>query len=218
MAETLKPLTSEAIALTEKKMDMTLDQIIKMSKKPTQRGGLKNHRLPNKNQRFGLGSLQGHGGRGNPMKVRQFMDSRSSLRQGALAQRRSSFQGNNHFPLAAEVAKKAGVAPARNVRPFNRTRLGNWNKQRTGAPQSIQRTAEVGFVNKQHQGQFQFQARMVAQPRQKGTLDSLFANMKEQRMRMQSHQNNTAGRRGGFGRRYPQQQQRSGRGRNYYAN
>ncbi|RRT83934.1 hypothetical protein B296_00015632 [Ensete ventricosum] len=33
-----KPLTAEAIALTEKKMDMTLDDIIKMSKKNTSKG------------------------------------------------------------------------------------------------------------------------------------------------------------------------------------
>ncbi|KAI3935129.1 hypothetical protein MKX01_031396 [Papaver californicum] len=215
MAATTKPLTSEAIALTEKKMDMTLDEIIKMSKKPTQR--LKNHRIPNKTQKFGGGAQGNNGVRGNPFKVRQFMDSRSSVRQGALAQRRSNFQANNHFPLATEVAKKAGAAPARN-RPFNRSRQGNWNKQRTGAPQSIQRTTEVGFLNKQQQGPFQFQAKMVTQPRQKGqTLDSLFANMKEQRMRMQSQQNNTAGRRGGFVRGSPQYQ-RSGRGRGYYAN
>ncbi|KAI3942182.1 hypothetical protein MKW98_003781, partial [Papaver atlanticum] len=50
--------------------------------------------------------------------------------KGALAQRRSSFKGNSHFPLAAEVAKKAGASPARNIRPFNRTRQGNRNKQR----------------------------------------------------------------------------------------
>ncbi|MCL7035238.1 hypothetical protein MKW94_014580 [Papaver nudicaule] len=202
---TLKPLTSEAIALTEKKMDMTLDEIIKMSKKPSVQ---KNHRIPNKNQKFGV--------RGNPMKVKQFMDSRSSVRQGALAKRRSNFQVN-HFPLATEVAKKAGVAPVRN-RPFNRSRQGNnWNKQRNGAPQSIQRTGGVGFLNKQ-QAPLQFQAKMVAQPRQRAqTLDSLFANMKEQRMRMQSQQNNTTGRRDGFVRGAPQQQ-RSGRGRGYYAN
>ncbi|KAI3857603.1 hypothetical protein MKW98_028867 [Papaver atlanticum] len=84
-------------------MDMTLDQIIKMSKKPTQRGGLKNHRIFNKNQKFGLGSLQGHGGRGNPLKMRQFMDSREHLLR---------------------------EAPARNIRPFNCSRHGNWNKQR----------------------------------------------------------------------------------------
>ncbi|KAI3943986.1 hypothetical protein MKX01_004288 [Papaver californicum] len=127
MAATTKPLTSEAIALTEKKMDMTLDEIIKMSKKPTQR--LKNHRIPNKNQKFGGGGAQGNDGvRGNPLKVRQFMNFRSSVRQGALAQRRSNFQANSHFPLATEVAKKAGAAPARS-RPFNRSRQGNWNKQ-----------------------------------------------------------------------------------------
>ncbi|KAI3832826.1 hypothetical protein MKX03_026587, partial [Papaver bracteatum] len=110
-----------------------------------------------------------------------------------------------------------GVVPSFELR-YPTVGGGSVHVMQNGAPQSIQRTAEVGFVNKQHQGQLQFQARMVAQPRKKGTLDSLFANMKEQRMRMQSHQINTAGRRGGFARRSPQQQQRSGRGRNYYTN
>ncbi|OVA14692.1 hypothetical protein BVC80_1819g4 [Macleaya cordata] len=123
-----KPLTSEAIALTEKKMDMTLDEIIKMSKKPTTK--VKKQRVPNKGQKFfnaGAGAAaRGNPASGNSLKVRQFMDSRSSVRQGALAQRRSNFQGN-HFSLATEVARKAAAAPTRN-RPFNRSRPVNWNK------------------------------------------------------------------------------------------
>ncbi|MCL7040709.1 hypothetical protein MKW94_016986 [Papaver nudicaule] len=133
---TIKPLTSEAIALTEKKMDMALDEIINMSKKPSQQRTLKNHRI------FGFRCCcccccclcfdfteqkPGGGVRGNPMKVKQFMDSGAC---GALAQRRSDFQANNHFPLATEVAKKAGVAPVCS-RPFNSSRqANNWNKQR----------------------------------------------------------------------------------------
>lgn len=40
-----KPLTTEAIALTEKKMDMALEDIIKMSKNPKSRGR-KQRRVP----------------------------------------------------------------------------------------------------------------------------------------------------------------------------
>ncbi|PIA48988.1 hypothetical protein AQUCO_01300094v1 [Aquilegia coerulea] len=117
-----KPLTNEAIALTEKKMSMALDDIIKMNKKPTVKAN--NRRASNKTQRpFNAA------GQGNSLKMRRFMDSRSSLRQGALAQRRSNYQGNQ-FPRATEAARKAATAPIRN-RPFNRNRMdNNWNKPR----------------------------------------------------------------------------------------
>lgn len=108
-----KPLTTAAIAMTEKKMDMALDDIIKMSKAGTGANKAKKQRIPNKNQKFSNNVAQD-----KPMKFKRFMDSRSSLRQGVLAQRRSSFQGNQ-FPLAAEAARKAAVAPIRN-RNFNR--------------------------------------------------------------------------------------------------
>ncbi|KAL6530866.1 hypothetical protein OROGR_014726 [Orobanche gracilis] len=116
----MKPLTSEAIALTEKKMDMTLDDIIKMS----QTHGMKpkTQRVSNKGQKFVNKVSQD-----NSLKVRRFMDTRSSIRQGALAQRRSNFQANQ-FPLATEAAKKAAVAPIRG-RAFNRTRRFNVNKR-----------------------------------------------------------------------------------------
>ncbi|KAI3691859.1 hypothetical protein L6452_31661 [Arctium lappa] len=108
-----KPLTTAAIAMTEKKMDMALDDIIKMSKTGTGTNKAKKQRIPNKNQKFSNNVAQD-----KPMKLKRYMDSRSSLRQGVLAQRRSSFQGNQ-FPLAAEAARKAAVAPIRN-RNFNR--------------------------------------------------------------------------------------------------
>lgn len=116
-----KPLTSEAIALTEKKMDMTLDDIIKLSKKPPTRA--KKQRASNKSQKFLNNIVQD-----KSLKMRRFMDSRSSLRQGVLAQRRSNFQVNQ-FPLATEVARKAAVAPMRN-RAFNRNRMVNMTKSR----------------------------------------------------------------------------------------
>ncbi|KAL6997994.1 hypothetical protein U1Q18_008118 [Sarracenia purpurea var. burkii] len=61
-------------------------------------------------------------------KIRRFLDSRSSLRQGVLAQKRSNFQGNQ-FPLATEAARKAAVVPIRN-RAFNRGRGVNVNQPR----------------------------------------------------------------------------------------
>ena len=50
------------------------------------------------------------------------------LIKGVLAQRRSNFQGNR-FPLAAEAARRAAVAPFR-IRAFNGSRVANLNKPR----------------------------------------------------------------------------------------
>lgn len=116
-----KTLTSETIALTEKKMDMTLDDIIKMSKTNTTK--TKKQRVSNRSQKFSNNIAQD-----KSAKIRRFMDTRSSMRQGALAQRRSNFQGDQ-FPLATEAARRAAVAPIRN-RPFSRSRAVNVNKQR----------------------------------------------------------------------------------------
>lgn len=117
-----KPLTSEAVAVTEKKVDMALDDIIKMSKKST--NGKRQRRVSNKNQKPVNG-----GAKEAALKVRRYMDSRSSVRQGFLAKRRSNFQ-QNHFPLAAEAAQKAAVAPLR-ARAYNAApRVGKFNKPR----------------------------------------------------------------------------------------
>ncbi|PPD84675.1 hypothetical protein GOBAR_DD18363 [Gossypium barbadense] len=84
------PLTSEAIALTEKKMNMTLGELLaNKSHKPVSNAA--------KEKAF---------------KVRQYMDSCSSLRRGVLAQRRSNIQGNR-FPFTAEASRRAAVAPLR---------------------------------------------------------------------------------------------------------
>ncbi|KAI3468603.1 hypothetical protein Pfo_025266 [Paulownia fortunei] len=178
-----KPLTNEAIALTEKKMDMTLDDIIKMSK--TNAVKPKKQRVSNLGQKF-----VDNAALDKSLKARRFMDTRSSIRQGALARRRSNFQGNQ-FPLATEAARKAAVVPSRN-RAFNRSRPFNVNKPRVGAP-TVQKVAANGggfTVKKPLQ-----QANVV--PKQKPqTLDSLFANMKEQRMRVLSQQNNGSRRNG----------------------
>ncbi|ONI07440.1 hypothetical protein PRUPE_5G120800 [Prunus persica] len=180
-----KPLTTETIALTEKKMDMTLDDIIKMSK-VAPKGKKQQRRASNKAQNFVKGAAQD-----KPAKLRRFMDARSSIRQGVLAQRRSNFQGNQ-FPIAAEAARKAAVAPLRN-RAFNRNRVPNW-KARVGAPILQRRAGNVGYGTKlplPQQQQQQLRQQENALPKQRPqTLDLLFANMKEQRMRAQPRQNN----------------------------
>lgn len=121
-----KPLTSEAIALAEKKMDMTLDDIIKMSKSKANAANPKKHSVSvlvqNKSQRFFSGNQD------KTQKMRQYMNSRSTLRQGVLAQKRSSFQGNS-FPLASEAARKAAVSSFRG-RSFSHNRAAKWNKPR----------------------------------------------------------------------------------------
>ncbi|KAJ6792448.1 uncharacterized protein M6B38_262515 [Iris pallida] len=164
----IKPLTTEAIALTEKKMDMTLDEIIKMSKKTTTKEK-RPPRPPVKSQGF----LNGSASRRNSV-IQRFMDSRSSIRQGVLAQRRSNFRGNQ-FPVTTNVAKKAAVMPIRNV-------MVNRNKQRV-APALVQRKAsEVDSTGKD---------KMVLPKQRPQTMDALFANMKQQRMRVFSAQQPT---------------------------
>ncbi|MBA0559448.1 hypothetical protein Golob_016410, partial [Gossypium lobatum] len=115
-----KPLTSEAIALTEKKMDMTLDDIIKLSKTSSNKTK-KQRRVLNKGQK-----PFNNAAKAKALKVRQYMDSRSSVRQGFLAQRRSNIPGNQ-FPLAAEAARRASVAPVR-IKNVNGVRVANLNK------------------------------------------------------------------------------------------
>ncbi|RDX98054.1 hypothetical protein CR513_19090, partial [Mucuna pruriens] len=199
-----KPLTTEAIALTEKKMDMTLDDIIKMSKNPKNK---KQRRVPNKSQKFSNNFTQDKSSR-----AQHYMESRSSLRQGALAKRRSNFQGNQ-FPLAAEIARKAVTAPLRNRLP-NRNRVANWNKARFRVPPGQRKAVNRGFAAKQQPlpSPQKQQENVDIMPKQKPqTLDSLFANMKEQRMRVLSMQNNAVQRNGGGNKRLPW-----GRGYLYY--
>uniref|UniRef100_A0A2P2KDU4 Uncharacterized protein n=1 Tax=Rhizophora mucronata TaxID=61149 RepID=A0A2P2KDU4_RHIMU len=120
-----KPLTREEIANTEKKLDMPLDDIIKMSKNTTVKAK-KHQRASNKSKKVFNNAAQERA-----LKVRQYMDSRPFVRQGFLAQRRSKFQGNQ-FPFAAEAARKAAVALFRN-RPMDRPVVINSNKPRSNA-------------------------------------------------------------------------------------
>ncbi|PKI45314.1 uncharacterized protein LOC116202547 isoform X2 [Punica granatum] len=164
-----KPLTKEALALTEKKMDMALDDIIKMSKNKPAKG--KRARVPNKSQRAYNNAAQD-----KSMKLQRFMNSRSSLRQGVLAQKRSNFQGNQ-FPLAKEAARKAAVVPFRSRAP-PRDRTVNSNRTRAGAPLAMNRSSKntSGASKQQHQGEGNGGSKQRPQ-----TLDARFANLKEQR-------------------------------------
>ncbi|XP_025820878.1 uncharacterized protein LOC112896957 isoform X1 [Panicum hallii] len=211
------PLTAEAIAFTEKKMDMTLEDIIKMSKKKNP-GGKKPPRQPIKKRPF----QNGNSSQGNA-KVQRFMESRSTIRQGVLAQRRSNL-GGNQFPVTKQAAKKAAAMPMRN-------KAGRWNKPRKGdviitsilchwssrcwevvclrwnCTSTLVQRRPVGdaFQNgkaKETQNQ--------AAPR---TMDALFAQMKAQRMRTvpQQQANPAPGHQFNQQRRV-QQQQRRGRG------
>ncbi|KAF8033374.1 hypothetical protein BT93_D2089 [Corymbia citriodora subsp. variegata] len=178
-----KPLTSDAIALTEKKMDMTLDEIIKMSKNPANKA--KNFRTSvsyfslNKNQRNFRNAAKE-----KSLRYRHFMDTRASLRQGALARKRSNFQPN-HFPLATEAARKAGVHPF-GGRAFNRDRIANANRPRAGAVVNQKRFVNGAVAAKQKENE----SNAGAKQRPK-TLDSLFADLKEQRMKAVPRQINT---------------------------
>uniref|UniRef100_A0A0D9X7B6 Uncharacterized protein n=1 Tax=Leersia perrieri TaxID=77586 RepID=A0A0D9X7B6_9ORYZ len=186
------PLTTEAIAFTEKKMDMTLDDIIKMSKKKP--GGKKPSRQPIKKRPFQNGNTN----QGNA-KVQQFMESRSSIRQGVLAQRRTNLSGNQ-FSATKQAAKKAATMPIR-------SRGVRLNKP-SATSNSVQRRP-VGEAFQNGKGkEVQNQA-----PR---TMDALFAQMKQQRMRtMPQQQTNTVpGRQFAQQRRNQQQRRGRGRGRN----
>ncbi|XP_031504356.1 uncharacterized protein LOC116266959 [Nymphaea colorata] len=155
--------TNEAIALTEKKIDMTLDDIVKMSKKPASKG--KNTRIVNKN-----GGLINKGtSQTRASQLKQFSDSRATLRQGVLAQRRSNFKANSQFPFAVEAVRKVANEPVR-------MRVSNWHKTRP-IPVAQRKVGQV-FSS--------YPAKVVQQSNiPKGrpqTLDSLFANLKEQRL------------------------------------
>ncbi|KAJ4905852.1 Uncharacterized protein Rs2_09510 [Raphanus sativus] len=153
-----KLITTETVALTEKKMDMSLDAIIKMSKSNTNNNVNKGkkHRASNKKESFNSAA------RNSTVKAQRYMDSRSDLRQGAFAKRRSSFQGN-HFSVTTNIA--------------------NTNQSRFITPPAQYGSAPRGFVAKREKiGEKQ--ANGGGQRQGPQTLDSRFAYMKEERMKM----------------------------------
>lgn len=192
-----KPLTSEAIAMTEKKMDMALEDIIKMSKKSSPKA--KNQRVSNRNQKSSNQTAQD-----KSLKVRHFIDSRSSIRQGTLAQRRSNFQGNR-FPLTTETARTAATTsmPVRG-RAYNRSRA-NMNKPRFGA---LPFQKNIGSGNISVKQQHPKEEVNILGKQRPQTLDSRFANMKEERMmKALAEQNNKRVKRNGFAQNSSRQQQ-----------
>ncbi|KAL5998992.1 hypothetical protein ACLOJK_009941 [Asimina triloba] len=255
MMATKPAMTTEAIALTEKKMDMTLvyaysnnildiiaDEIIKMSKKPSSKTNT--HRASIRSRGF----LNNVTSRGNAAKVQRFIDSRSSLRQGVLAQRRSNFQGKNQFPLAKEVARKAAIAPLRNRPGFHglirtyvvelaRTPIplvsvavgmDSGNAERLMHISSFTSLIDMPYLllaavimqvvvptpvqtNPSENGFGVGRANVVLKQRPQ-TLDSLFANMKEQRMRVFTQQQTNGGQNIPRRQRSQQQQMRGDRG------
>ncbi|CAM0958027.1 unnamed protein product [Alopecurus aequalis] len=186
------PLTAEAIAFTEKKMDMTLEDIIKMSKKKVP-AGKKAPRQPVKKRPFQNGNSKNQGN----TKAQRFIESRSSIRQGVLAQRRSNLDGNQ-FQITKQAAKKAAAMPVRG-------RADRWNK--TSAPSTSVQRRPVSQALQNSKGK-------EMQREQPRTMDALFAQMKQQRMRiMPPQQSNAAAQGHQFNQqRRGQQQQRRGRG------
>jgi hypothetical protein len=78
--ETGTPLIAETIALTEKKVAMALDDIIKLAKRKTNvNKGKKPRREKNKNQNFNGAA------RNNTSNVRHHMNSLSAVRQVSFA-------------------------------------------------------------------------------------------------------------------------------------
>ncbi|CAI9291098.1 unnamed protein product [Lactuca saligna] len=171
-----KPLTTAAIAMTEKKMDMSLDDIIKMSKTGSSTNKTKKQRIPNKNHKLTNNNVQD-----KSMKLHHYMDTRSSLRQGVLSQRRSSFQGNQ-FPLAVDAARKA---------PIRSRNFIMRNQPMTSYKPRVTSVQNRGVANQKQVNKLSNQK----QKQRPQTLDSLFANMKEQRMKVLSQNNNTNTRR-----------------------
>ncbi|CAN0840960.1 hypothetical protein LINGRAHAP2_LOCUS3026 [Linum grandiflorum] len=115
------------------------------------------------------------------------MDARPFVRQGALAQKRSNFQGS-HFPIAKDFARKAAVVPLRNSnRPFNNNAMPNANKARKepfdGADVVSPWVLQAPQQQQQQQGDGGIKPRIQ-------TLDAMFANMKEQRTRASLQQQN----------------------------
>ncbi|KAG2331546.1 hypothetical protein Bca52824_002726 [Brassica carinata] len=200
---TEKPITTETVALTEKKMDMSLDAIIKMSKSNTNVNKGKKQRASNKKESFSGAA------KNSTVKGQRYMDSRSNVRQGAFAKRRSSFHGNQ-FPVTTAVARNVASGTPVRGRPYNAGRMANTNQSRFITPPAQYGSAPRGFVAKQQWEKIeQKQANGGGQRQGPQTLDSRFANMKEERMRMRrfTEKGSNVGN-NGVGLQYQQQQQR----------
>lgn len=109
--ETEAQLVADPITLNEMKVAMALDDIIKLSKSNSKGNkGKRSRRAKKKNRNF-----NGAARNNNTSKEKHFVNSLSGVRQGAVAKRRSSLEGNQ-FPVATDVARKASTAPPLSVR------------------------------------------------------------------------------------------------------
>ncbi|KAL0711908.1 hypothetical protein Bca4012_018886 [Brassica carinata] len=204
---TEKPITTETVALTEKKMDMSLDAIIKMSKSNTNVNKGKKQRASNKKESFSGAA------KNSTVKGQRYMDSRSNVRQGAFAKRRSSFHGNQ-FPVTTSVARNVAYGTPLRGRQYNAGRVTNKNQSRFITPPAQYGSAPIGFLAKQQQQREKIEQKQAnggggGQRRGPQTLDSRFANMKEERMRMRrfTEKGSNVGN-NGVGLQYHQHQQR----------
>ncbi|KAL5730471.1 hypothetical protein ACHQM5_003285 [Ranunculus cassubicifolius] len=143
-----KPLTtSEAIVVIEKKMNMTLDDLIKNSKKETKNASTEKktntRRFSNKTQKP-FHNPSSASARVKSSKVQRFMDSGSSHRHAAFALRRSKFQ-ENQFSVAIEAGKRVTYSAPTYRKPVNGKRIDKWNKPRDGFP-PVQRRGAIVYV------------------------------------------------------------------------
>ncbi|VVB11893.1 unnamed protein product [Arabis nemorensis] len=125
--ENVTPLVAEIIALNDKKVAMALDDIIKLSKSKTSvNKGKKQRRQKNITQSFNRAV------RNNTSKMQHYTSSLSAVRQGAIAKRRSNFQGHQ-YPVTTNFARKAATAPLHSVhgRAFNAGRMTSANQSRS---------------------------------------------------------------------------------------
>eukprot|EP00252_Welwitschia_mirabilis_P000649 TRINITY_DN1062_c0_g1_i4.p1 TRINITY_DN1062_c0_g1~~TRINITY_DN1062_c0_g1_i4.p1 ORF type:complete len:194 (+),score=28.04 TRINITY_DN1062_c0_g1_i4:383-964(+) len=159
----LPQTTADTIALTEKKMDMTLDDIIKMS----QKNGKRERKQPQKKKcPWAFPSKKGAGDAGAKSQLQRSVAARSSaLRQGKLAESRGR-SGFRQFTTATEASKIAARTPIR-------TRPSRWMKRREGN-MATQANCRLTVVTSGKAG-----APLKQRPQ---TLDSLFANIREQRL------------------------------------
>ncbi|KAL5703408.1 hypothetical protein ACHQM5_028504 [Ranunculus cassubicifolius] len=113
----VKSLTSESIAAIEKKMRMTLDDLIKESKTQIKKESTVKKVIKDNLQRPSNKSMKPFPA--NSSKIRQFMDSRSSSRHAALNQRRSKFD-ENQFYVANQAGRQATTPIWRKpIKPLN---------------------------------------------------------------------------------------------------
>ncbi|XP_010439114.1 PREDICTED: uncharacterized protein LOC104722612 [Camelina sativa] len=165
--ETQVPPISEVIALTEKKVSMALDDIIKLSKRKNNvNRGKKPRREKKKTQNFSGAA------RNDTSKVSKYVKSLSSVRQGAVAKRRSNFKGNQ-FPSTTNMARKAAAAG----KAFHGGWMTSANQSRRIAPPVQNRSVQARVNAKRHEVDQKVENREWKSK----TLDSRFASMKEQR-------------------------------------